>query len=629
MPNTSWSERLRYRFDNFMARGTPAMVGGLGLISLGVIFVAAALLVGLGIRPGGEDHPLGFIEAAWQSLMRTLDSGTMGGDAGWGFRIVMLLVTLGGVFIISALIGVLSAGIDARIEALRQGRSRVVEAGHILVLGWSPKIFAVLNELATANANVRRPCVVILGAEDKVVMESEVRERGQTGRLRIVCRHGNPLDPNDLRIGSPETARSIIVLPAESVHGDIHTVKALLALAQIKGDHGKAWNVVAAVRDAANLDAARLASGAWAHIVLVDNLIARITAQTCRQSGLSIVTQELLDFDGDEIYFAPPGAAGAVTYGEALQNCVGGTGIGIRDAGGAIRLNPSGATAVGPGDRLIVIAADDDKVGFKDASADVVDPTVVATTKPTGVDAERTLVLGWNRRGDQLIAELDNYVTRGSTVHVVAQLDGRGMPAASGHTNLSLSVDPGNPCDRATLEMLDVPGYDHVIVLAGEGHDDHHVTDAQTLITLLHLRDIADRSGRDLSVVSEMLDVRNRDLAVATRADDFIVSDRLVSLLMVQIAENPELEAVFQDLFDPDGAEIYLKPASDYVVLGTPLTFHTVIESALRKGETAIGYRRATHAGDPMRAHGVVVNPVKSERLTFEAADRLIVLAET
>ena len=25
--------------------------------------------------------------------MRTLDAGTMGGDAGWGFRIVMLLVT--------------------------------------------------------------------------------------------------------------------------------------------------------------------------------------------------------------------------------------------------------------------------------------------------------------------------------------------------------------------------------------------------------------------------------------------------------------------------------------------------------------------------------------------------------
>jgi hypothetical protein len=29
--------------------------------------------------------------------MRTLDAGSMGGDTGWGFRLVMLGVTIGGV----------------------------------------------------------------------------------------------------------------------------------------------------------------------------------------------------------------------------------------------------------------------------------------------------------------------------------------------------------------------------------------------------------------------------------------------------------------------------------------------------------------------------------------------------
>ena len=40
-----------------------------------------------------------------------------------------------------------------------------------------------------------------------------------------------------------------------------------------------------------------------AELVLGGELIARITAQTCRQSGLSVVYIELLDFGGDEIYF--------------------------------------------------------------------------------------------------------------------------------------------------------------------------------------------------------------------------------------------------------------------------------------------------------------------------------------
>ena len=62
-----------------------------------------------------------------------------------------------------------------------------------------------------------------------------------------------------------------------------------------------------------------------------------------------------------------------------------------------------------------------------------------------------------------------------------------------------------------------------------------------------------------------MLDVRNRELAEATKVDDFIVSDHLISLMMTQLSENAELAEVFDDLFDPEGSEIYLKPAGDYV----------------------------------------------------------------
>ena len=70
--------------------------------------------------------------------MRTLDAGTMGGDAGWGFRIVMLLVTIGGIFIVSTLIGVLTTGIEGKLDELRKGRSRVLENDHTVILDWSP-----------------------------------------------------------------------------------------------------------------------------------------------------------------------------------------------------------------------------------------------------------------------------------------------------------------------------------------------------------------------------------------------------------------------------------------------------------------------------------------------------------
>ena len=38
-----------------------------------------------------------------------------------------------------------------------------------------------------------------------------------------------------------------------------------------------------------------------------------------------------------------------------------------------------------------------------------------------------------------------------------------------------------------------------------------------------------------------------------------------MSLLLIQLAENPMLLPLYQDLFDADGSEICLKPASYHV----------------------------------------------------------------
>jgi len=185
----------------------------------------------------------------------------------------------------------------------------------------------------------------------------------------------------------------------------------------------------------------------------------------------------------------------------------------------------------------------------------------------------------------------------------------------------------GDTTSRGTLEELKIETYRHVIVLAYD-HLETQRADAKTLVTLLHLREIADRFGHPFSIVSEMLDVRNRALAEVTKADDFIVSDKLVSLMLAQISENKELNAVLTDIFDPDGSEIYLKLAANYVKIGEPVNFYTVVEAARHRGEVALGYRLTAHANDAARSYGVTVNPDKSDPITFAEWDRIIVLAE-
>ena len=98
--------------------------------------------------------------------------------------------------------------------------------------------------------------------------------------------------------------------------------------------------------------------------------------------------------------------------------------------------------------------------------------------------------------------------------------------------------------------------------------------------------------------------------------------------MLSQLSENKHLKKVFDDLFAAEGSEIYLKPAMDYIKPGQAVNFYTVLESASRKSETAIGYKIQANASNASKAYGVVVNPKKSEKITFTENDKVIVLAE-
>src|SRR5690606_36955862 len=168
----------------------------------------------------------------------------------------------------------------------------------------------------------------------------------------------------------------------------------------------------------------------------------------------------------------------------------------------------------------------------------------------------------------------------------------------------------------------------HIIVLAYKETVDIQRADARTLVTLLHLREIGDQAGTELNIVSEMLDDRNREIAEVTKADDFIVSDKLISLTLSQLSENRLLAKVFDALFSSTGSEIYLKPAERYVQPGVPVDFYAVLEAARRRGETAIGYRTAAHVHDASQKYGVRLNPAKADLVQFVPGDRIIVVAE-
>ncbi len=636
MPRTpvTWRDRLRYRFENTLSKGTVAIIGWLALLSTAIIVLAALILAAMriGQDPSDHEHPYGFFEGAWQAMLRTLDPGVIAGDSGWQLRLLMMLVTIGGIFIVSILIGTITSGLESRLAELRKGRSRVIEQDFTLILGWSSKVFSIVGELLIANENQKDPCIVILSDRDKIEMEDEIRAKfPSTANTRIICRSGNPLDLDDLAVVDPHSARSIIVLAPETDNPDIHVIKSVLAITNNPNRKQDPYHIVAEIREQRNLEAAALVGGKEAIYIQGEDLIARVTAQTCRQSGLSVVYTELLDFDGAEIYFKPEPSLAGGTYREIIAAYEDSTVMGIMRGNGEVLINPPMDTTFNRDDSVIAITEDDDTLVLRpDAGGGLPDTSALSHRERLPPAPERILILGWNGKAQAIIEELDNYVAPGSETIVICRQDGVRdtlLGVARRMKRQKVRFADGDVTHAATLAAVKAASFEHVILLS---YSDLPIqeADAKTLITLLHLRNLADSAGTRLSIVSEMMDIRNRALAQIARADDFIVSDKLVSLMMSQLSENKHLEKVFKVLFSSEGSEIYIRPMTDYVRLGSTVDFYTVLEAAAQRGETAIGYRIMKYADDKSRGYGVNVNPKKSEKHAFTEHDKIVVLAE-
>lgn len=627
----TFSLHLRYAFDNTMSAGPIALIGWLTLVSIVIIITAASIITLIGVAPEGAE-PAGFMESLWISAMRAMDAGAVAGDTGTGFRAVMMVVTIGGIFVVSTLIGVLSSSIEAKLDSLRKGRSFVIEKQHTLILGWSPKIFYIISELILANKNQEKPRIVIMSGKDKVEMEDEIKARfPDRHNTKIICRSASPIDLNDLHIVNPNEAKSIIILAPEQNDPDSQVIKTILALTNHPQRKRGKYHIVAEIQNQTNIDVVKMVGKDEVEVVLSGDVISSIMVQTCRQSGLSSVFTELLNFAGAEIYFCEEKTLIDNSFRVVLKSFEDSTIIGIRKKSGKVLLNPPMTTVLHEGDKIIAISEDDDSIKVSQQADPPIQNELICDSSSEIEKPEHVLILGWNNRGNMMVTKLDKYVKPDSQVTIVAKYSEKSYHIDTLRQelkNLRIHYHKGNITDQHTLQALNLPQYNHIFILCYADDLPQQEADSATLIALLHIRNIADKAGTKFSVATEMLDVNNRELAKITQADDFIVSENFISLMLTQISENKELNTIFSSLFSSEGSEISLKPASDYIVMGKPLNFYTIIESAARKSEVAIGYKKAELANNAEQNYGIRVNPKKSDLITLEANDKIIVLAE-
>ena len=196
-------DRARYWFDNTMSRGTISLIGWLAVASAALVVTITVAMV-LFAPAAADGTPPTLLERLWNTFVTAFSLAVPSTEPSRRMLVLWFLLALGGIFIVSALVGLLTSGLNQRLELLRKGRSRVIETGHTVILGWSDQVYTVVSELVEANRRRRRPTVVILADRDKVSMEDRLRHRLETTRnTHVVCRTGSPLDLTDLEMVNP------------------------------------------------------------------------------------------------------------------------------------------------------------------------------------------------------------------------------------------------------------------------------------------------------------------------------------------------------------------------------------------------------------------------------------------
>ncbi|MBR2066755.1 MAG: hypothetical protein IJ875_00570 [Solobacterium sp.] len=603
-----------------MSKGTVSLLLILGVITAIVVITGGLISVALGGPDGTGAESTG--SSIWFTLMHAINTGVLAKEEGTvAYLFVMTIVTLVGIFITSFLIGTISNGIKDKVTELQRGKSRVIEEGHIVIIGFDENVTSIIEELALASENRKDAVVVIMADHDKTDMEDTIRDRvSNLGNLRIVCRTGRPDAIKDLKVCSLDTCKSILV----NLEDDFMTVKTILACETLLDEYGNhdAY-ITATVRDRDVLQPAKIAGGDRAEILNFQKTISRLMVQAGRHPGMSEILSELLSFKGNEIYVEEIPDAVGYSLHEMNLRLPHSTAIGLVRNNEPI-LNPGKDIRFQEGDRLILIAHDDSVTALQD-KASVKEEAFQREPNPDE-EASTILVLGYSDLLKQIILEEDAYVAPNSTLIIAAEpgkIDTNFLPDNTQLKNLTIETQECKIYSRTILERLMAKKPTSIILIADTELSSEEA-DARTLMLQLQLTDIEKEVGLSIPLTIEMNSTRNQKLSQLMRATDFVVSSRITAKMMAQIAEERHKKDILNDLLSEGGSNISMKPITRYVLTNEPVDFYTLGASAARYDEIAIGYKKMAEDG----SFTIEVNPRSKAPLQFSENDDLIVVAK-
>ena len=615
----SFKKRVRFYFDNAISK-TKYFILFLLLISflLGLIMTIVHYSV-------DQSKDGSFFDNWWTSITTILGIGS---GTNWTDRTINFLYWSFSVAISGSIIGFIAKGISNLVEQLKKGKGQVICNNHILILGWSNSIFSILKELSIANQNVKNAVVIIFSELDNEKMLDEIASKVNVKlNLKIITRSGDTSSPIELKMANPTGAKNIIIL-GQDKNSDTKVITTILALhSMLKNTK---VSIIAQINDSKYVKNISQIKNVNVIPVLSKNIITNLTAQTLRQNGIGTVILDLLDFDGDEIYFSEIPQLIGKTYLEALISFEDSSVMGIIDKNNQTQLNPENETIINKGDKLIVISKDDDTIIYAEDQItpknEIKTPKIFAEKKENNI-----LFIGWSAIGNDILASLTPFLNATSKITVLFLPEYVNQINISNNifNNIKIDFIPVSGSDFNFEKFIENGQFKEIMIIGYTDMLSIPEADTLTLLEMLKLDNMKQNHlASEFRVIAEILDSSKAKLAEFTETEELIISDNLVALLMSQLTENPDLNFVFNDLFDAEGASINMLPIERYVELNKEISFSDLVYTAGKKNQSVIGIK-VENEKVSNHTEGVFLNPNKKMKITPKSGDQLIVISSS
>ncbi|MEI0525629.1 hypothetical protein R4K54_06855 [Brachyspira murdochii] len=505
-------------------------------------------------------------DAFWDSLMQFIDTGNISSvDGSIGIVLTFLMVTFIGVCGWGSLIAMINKALQDRINNLSKGNAFIMEKNHAIILGYGEEALTIVEEFIMAKVKT----IIILSEHNVDIIRKRISFIKGSKQTNIIIREGTASRIENIKLLNIAKSSSISIINND----DTESLNILLALKKIVEEEelDKKINICVLVHEEDTIEIIKSIEekNFVIHVIYKYEILYKLIAQSIIYTGLSNVYEDLFSNDGNVFYIETDHDFNDCKFEDAALKYLerGMILLGITKEDRSQLLIPNYDYLLKKENRLVILSRNNNDDNIKEY------PDI----KPSIVKYKNNILLICEEnRYDEIIKEISEYIENHNTSMISYN-----------------SIKSQKNKYKFMREKLKEENTTKIVLISED-----NVTDVKSINILLIIRQIIRKENLNIAILSLLNSIQKRNLIYSDDVRDFIVSGKLIGMLMAQASISSNILYIFYGLLSKNGKDIIMSPYSDY--FKESKSFKDVYLYLLRKKIIIIGVKRY---------NDVIINP--------------------